>query len=393
MKKYFLAIINALLLLLSVSFVADAQIAATGPQKPPITFPVIPFIAEYEYAPYYFSQDIYEHPQYSLIETVFAPDEPASLQIILTEKQTQKRVFYCNSEAKVKMLLLAGGEAVLSKIEFKKTQSGGDNALPNYEFAFRDKQGQPIIWRVVPTSQPSERGAGLTPKAAASGLRLEYRDNIGTTVGEGTIVKIGDKLFEAAPWAETSSPPYFYAYHGSFTVGRHIGALTLGSEKWQLTASPNELKEGAEWVFADERGRRRVFKIIAKKGDELTISEPNTQQNESTQMSFIVLNTPQGFAMRSLKVENRGRQMQIAFSPELPLYGEVSGKMEVGFTVSQGKMDKAASGTIVVERVEDKLRLRWLIKSPDWAKSRILDGLLKFEPNGYQIETTQAAAK
>ncbi|MDQ3751044.1 MAG: hypothetical protein M3367_18805 [Acidobacteriota bacterium] len=387
MKKYFLTIVVSLLLLSGAAIIANAQILPE--KKLPIPFPVIPFIVEYEYAPYYFSQDIYEHPQYSLIEAIFEPSEPASLQLVLTEKGTRKRTFYCNSEARVKMRSLEGKEAVLSKIDFKTAPPSDE--LPTYDFAFRDKQGQPILWRVIPTSRPSERGVGLTPMAAATSLRLEYRDNIGTTVGEGTIVKIGDKLFEAVPWAETSSPPYFYAYHGSFTVGRHIGAFPLGIEKWQVTASPNELKEGAEWIFTGERGRRRIFRITANNKDELTIGETNGQDTESTLISFVIRNTPQGFAMRSLQLKNRGRQMQVLFTPELPLYLAVSGKIEVAFVISQGKADKIASGTIIVERIEDKLRLRWQMKSPDWAKSRVLDGLIKFAPDGYQIETTQTA--
>ncbi len=389
MKKYFLTIIVSLLLLSGVGSNADAQTASD--KKPSIAFPIIPFIVEYEYAPYYFSQDIYAHPQYSLIEAIFAPDEPASLQLILTEKETRKRTFYCNSEAQVKMRFLEGKDAVLSKIEFKTAQPTGE--LPTYDFAFRDKQGQPIIWRVIPTSQPSERGAGLTPMAADSGLRLEYRDNIGTHVGEGTVVKIGDKLFEAVPWAEISSPPYFYAYHGSFTVGRHIGSLSLGSEKWQATKSPNELKEGAQWIFTDERGRRRVFKITANNKDDLTFSETTGQKPESTPISFVVRNTPQGFALRSLKLENRGRQMQIVFSPELPLYLSFSGKAEVAFSIAQGRQEKVATGAITVEVIDDKMRLRWQIKSPDWAKSKFLETIVKFDSGGYQIETTQATAK
>lgn len=387
MKKHFLFVIVFLLLLFGANFIANAQ--PVSEKKSSVSFPVIPFIVEYEYAPYYLSQDIYEHPQYSLIEAIFAPDEPASLQLILTDKETKRRTFYCSSEAKTKMRTLEGKEAFLSKIEFKASQPSG--GLPTYEFAFRDKQGQPIIWRVIPTSQPSERGAGLSPTTAASGLRLEYRDHLGTTVGEGTIVKIGDKLFEAAPWAETSSPPYFYAYHGSFTVGRHIGSLALGSEKWQIAASPNELKEGAEWIFADERGRRRAFKITSINKDELTVGETGSPQNESAPISFVIKNTPQGFAMRLLKLENRGRQMQIAFSPELPLYPAVSGKIEIAFTVSQGKMEKAASGAIVIERVENKLWLRLLPKSPDWTKTRSLETLIKLEKDGYEIETRQPA--
>ncbi len=387
MKKYFLTNVVSLLLLSGAGFIANAQILPE--KKLPISFPLIPFIVEYEYAPYYFSQDIYEHPQYSLIEAIFEPDKPSSLQLVLTEKETKKRTFYCSSEAIVKMRTLEGKEAVLSKIDFKTAPES--NELPTYDFAFRDKQGQPILWRVIPTSRPSVRGVGLPPRAAASGLRLEYRDNIGTHIGEGTIVKIGDKLFEAVPWAEISSPPYFYAYHGSFTVGQHIGALPLGIEKWQATVSPNELKEGAEWVFTGERGRRRIFRISANNKDELTVGETNGQDTESTLISFVIRNTPQGFAMRSLQLKNRGRQMQFLFTPELPLYLAVSGKIEVAFTISQGKADKIASGAIAVERVGEKLRLRWQPKSPDWAKSRSLETLIKLEPDGYSIETTQTA--
>jgi len=387
MKKYFLTNVVSLLLLSGAGFIANAQILPE--KKLPISFPLIPFIVEYEYAPYYFSQDIYEHPQYSLIEAIFEPDKPSSLQLVLTEKETKKRTFYCSSEATVKMRTLEGKEAVLSKIDFKTAPES--NELPTYDFAFRDKQGQPILWRVIPTSRPSVRGVGLPPRAAASGLRLEYRDNIGTHVGEGTIVKIGDKLFEAVPWAEISSPPYFYAYHGSFTVGQHIGALSLGVEKWRATTSPNELKEGAEWVFTGERGRKRIFRITANNKDELTVGETTGQEAESTSISFVIHNTPQGFAMRLLQLKNHGRQMQIVFSPELPLYLAVSDRIEVAFTVSQGKVDKVASGTITVERISEKLRLRWQPKSPDWAKSRVLETLIKFAPDGYELETTQTA--
>jgi len=375
---------------LSLCLCVAAKAQQTTAKKAQIPFPVVPVIVEYEYAPYYFSQDIYGHSQYSLIEAIFEPDKSLSLQLILTEKETRKRTFYCNSEAIVKARTLEGKEAVASKIDFKTAQAS--NELPTYDFAFRDKQGQPILWRVIPTSRPSALGAGLTAMASVPGLRLEYRD-IGTHVGEGTMVKIGDKLFEAMPWAEISSPPYFYAYHGSFTVGRHIAALPLGIEKWQVTATPNGLKEGEEWIFTDERGRKRIFKITANKKDELTVGETKGQEAESTPISFVLRNTTQGFAMRSLQLKNRGRQMQITFTPELPLYPAVSGKIEVAFTVSQGKIDKVATGTIALETIDGKMRLRWQIKSPDWAKSKALETIVKLDSGGYELETTQAAKK
>lgn len=390
MKKIFLKIVFLTAgVLIAFRFAAIAQ--QPTEKKIQIPFPIIPVIAEYEYQPYFFAQWITNHPQYSRIEAILDNlEKAASVQIVLIEKDGGKRVYYCASETQAKTLQAEGKEVYPTKIDFKTVQAAAGQ--PTYGFGFRDKRGQAILWRVVPATRPSERGAGLTPLASLSGLRLEYRD-LGTAVGEGTAIQIGDKIIEAEPWTEISAPPYFVAYRGTVAVGRHSGNLLLGARKWQVVSRPDKLKEGAEWIFTDERGRRRIFRITVNNKDELTVSEITGQDTESTPISFVAHNTPQGFAMRSLQLKNRGRQMQIAFSPELPLYPAVSGKIEVAFVISQGKIDKIANGTIIVERVDDKLRLLWQMKSPDWAKSKILETLLKFNSGGYELETTQTAKK
>lgn len=372
-------------ILIAFCFAANAQPKAE--KKTQLTFPIIPVIAEYEYQAYFFAQWISNHPQYSRIEaTVDDLEKAASLQIVLVESETGKRVSYCTSDEQTKTLQAEGKEVYLTRIDFKRTQEA--DRQPTYGFGFRDKRGQAILWRVIPATRPSERGRELIPAASFPGLRLEYRD-LATAVGEGTAIQIGDQVVEAEPWREISSPPYFVAYRGTVAVGRHFGSLLLGARKWQVITRPPELREGAEWIVSDESGRKRAFKVIARNNSELIINELRTN---STSLSFIVkTNDSQEFGLRSVRLHNNSQTMQIRFEPELPLNLSVSGKFETAFAISQGKYENIVSGTVSVEQLEGKLRLRWQPRAPGWTKTRALETLIKFETNGYELETTQAA--
>lgn len=357
-------------------------------KKTPV--PVIPFIAEYEYHPYFFAQWIADHSQYSRIEATLDDLQKTSfVQIVLIEKESGKRVYYSTSEAQAKALRAEGREVYAAKIDFKQAQTQVDEP-PAYGFGFRDKNGQAILWRVLSATRPSERGGGLIPLSAVPGLRLEYR-KLGTAVGEGTTIQIGDKTIEAEPWKEISNPPYFVAYRGTVALGRHYGGLVAGAKKWQVQSSPAELKEGAEWIMKDESGRRRVFKITARSGDELTIEEAEAAETSLTQMSLGVRLTDAGFALRSVRFVNRSQKMRIGFSPELPLDARTSGKFETAFVIDEGEADKIVNGTVSGEWTENKLSLRWQPKSPDWTKSRFLETTVKMETDGYSVESLQPA--
>lgn len=256
---------------------------ATTEKRTQIIFPIIPLIAEYEYQPYFFAQWINNHQQYSRIEAIVDDlDKAASIQIILTEKESGKRVFYCTSEAQAKILQAQDKEVYSTKIDFKMAREA--ERQPTYGFGFRDKTGQAVLWRVIPATRPSERGRELIPAPSIPGLRFEYRD-LATAVGEGTAIQIGDKVIEAEPWKEISSPPYFIAYRGTVAIGRHFGSLLLGVKKWKMIAQPAELKEGAEWILSDENRRKRIFKIAARNNGELIINEQGTN---STLTSLVV---------------------------------------------------------------------------------------------------------
>lgn len=388
MKNFRLkAILLSLYILAVFCLVAIGQDSSETKRMP--SLPIVPLIMEYEYFPYYISQDIPDHPQYSLIEAMFTLEDPSSLQLVLTEKDTKKRVFYCSSEKKVKIRQQEGKEAFSSKIDFKHTQA--DDQLPIFAFGFPDKNGQPVLWRVIPTTRPSVRGSGLAPITSAQNLRLEYRD-LGTTIGEGTAVKIGDKTVEAKPWAEISNPPYFHAFHGSFTVGRHNGVLNLGTEKWRVLKQPDKLRKGGEWILANNGGRERTLRITSDYHNELVVNEVGSQVAVTSLLQLVINNTPKGFTLRSVELNNNSQSMRIKFEPELPLDFSNSTDFEGSFIINQGENKNVAGGIIVGRYQKDNyINLKWQLKSPDWARSRVIETSIKANPEGYFIEALQPA--
>jgi hypothetical protein len=359
-------------------------------QSNPLQLPIVPLIVEYDYASQYFRQWINDHPRYSQIIAVVGEGKSPVYQIIFTEKDSKKEIYYTNSPSKAKTLTLAGKEVHPAKINLKVTESAG--SVPTYEFAFRDEKGQPIFWRFIPASRPSEKGAGLTPMATAAGLRLLYR-NLGTNAGEGTAVQIADKVSEAEPWPEVSAPPYFVAYRGSFAEGMDMGGLSLGAESWRIDSAPGELREGAQWTEVSNSGRKRQLKITALRGDEMTVSVSDAQEFDPAALELNIHKTTQGLALRSLVLTRATHTMRIMFTPELPLTANSApdGQTEVGFQVDQGKRKKTAEGSIFVEKQGNTMRLRWQTKSPEWAKSNVLNSTITMNGSNYSVEVTSAA--
>jgi hypothetical protein len=103
------AVICSAFALLLLSFSVGARQAAETKKPPPI--PILPLLVEYEYAPLYLMQWIDDHPQYSMIEAIVHQTAPPLYQVILTEKETRRRVYYCNLKAKALELARDGREA------------------------------------------------------------------------------------------------------------------------------------------------------------------------------------------------------------------------------------------------------------------------------------------
>jgi len=389
--------------LMCISLWASYETSAQEkPQQPPprlsaatnaLPFPILPLIVEYDYAPLHFSQWELDDPHYSQIAATVTQGEPPVYMMILTERGSGRQVYYSNSEAKVASLTREGKDAHRTAIDYRVTRNVGQPST--YGFGFRDVHGRAILWRFIPATRPSERGAGLIPLSYAPGLRLEYNE-IGTLAGAGTAVQIGDQVSEAKPWTEVSAPPYFVAFRGSHAEGRQIGALLLGSERWRVRTAPNvsgvnDLREGATWTLREEGGRERALRVTARRGDELTISETGEGGSGRARLELLTRATAQGFAVREVRLVNGERAMRILFTPELNMTSDtVSSGGAVSFEIDEGTHRRVAQGNVSVERQDGVLRLRWTPRSPEWTRSRSLVCTIRADASGYMIETEQS---
>lgn len=365
------------IILSALLFNAQAQQKNASSSVP---LPIVPMLIEYEYAPLYLMQFLNGHARYTQIEAVIGKGASPVYQVVLTEKDG-RRVWYSNVEAKVKTLNALGREAHLAAIDYKAIT--GDGGRQTHGVAFRDKHGQAIRWRFIPASEPSERGAGLTPRGNVPGLRLEYRD-IGTLAGEGTAAQFGEQVIEAEPWPERSSPPYFVGYRGSITLGHHGSALALGREEWRVVSAPDSLREGAEWKLVNQHGqhgRERKLRVTALRGDDLTLDESG---GADSSLSLNARVTPAGWALRSLQLTSAGQTMRLAFTPELNL--AASG--ETAFQLDQSNQPKLAHGTVTIEKQNGGARLRWQPKAPDWARAKAFETIIKITASGYTVEAS-----
>lgn len=263
-----------------------------------------------------------------------------------------------------------------------------------YGFGFRDRHERAILWRFTPASRPSERGAGLIPLSSVPGLRLEYSD-LGTTAGAGTAAQIAGRVSEAEPWTEISAPPYFVAYRGSHSEGRHMGALLTGTESWRVTASPavsstNDLREGASWTLKEAGGRERTLRVTARRADEAVITEAVSGAN-SPSLELRARVAPEGFALREFRIARGGRHLRITFTPELALSDPATGggRRTADFAIDAGDHKRIAHGTVTIEKQNGALILRWSPRAPDWAKSRTLVGTVRAGTDGYTLEVSQ----
>jgi hypothetical protein len=345
-------------------------------------FPILPLIVEYEYVPQYFLQWINDDPQYSMIEALVGRGEQPIYQVVMTEKSSSRRVYYSNSEAKVKELSGRGLHSRLAKIDFRTSSGVGQQS--SYGFAFRDERGTAILWRFIPATEASERGAGLTPQYGGEGLQLRYRE-LATAAGAGSAVQIGDRVNEAEPWPEISAPPYFVAHRGSYVEGMHVGFVLPGTRNWRITSSPADLIEGAQWTITDG-GAIRQFRIAARKGDELTIVEEGAQPSPPLIVTARI--SAGGLALRSISAGREKRAMRISFKPELDLSALSTDKKpaEVSFQIDLGSHEKVARGEVIAEARGDHVGLRWQPQSPDWAKGRAITTTIIIGPAGYKID-------
>ena len=378
-----------MIMLTILALALGGAVLSRAGDKPPqgnVLVPIVPLAVRYSHVPQYFMQVISNSPQYTRIEAyVDRTAKTPSIQIMLAPKNSYKPITYCDSREVADALNRLGREAYFVPIDAQlpKEISAGSKV----GFAFRDKTGQPILWRFIAMTEVSAMGSGLTPLGKVPGLRLSYRER-GALAGPGSAVKIGEELYEAEVWTELSHPPEFVPYRGSYTEGLDSGEIGIGSEEWQVISAPSQLERGAQWVISSTRNRRTLT-VTEATADRIKINQTDTNPWElTTELTYA--RSQAGFGLSEISITDHSHTLQMTFNPPLPPVG-TTGSTKSAFTINQGKQRGIASGEVSYENAADGAELKFQFRAPDWAKGRVLTSKVQTAPGKFSFVTTQTS--
>ncbi|HEY6392632.1 MAG TPA: hypothetical protein VIX89_15225 [Bryobacteraceae bacterium] len=351
----------------------SAQLDKDALQRPPL----LPLLVRYEFIPEYFVEWLRDSPDYSMIEAYVYRGGPEPIyRVGLVDKKTGKRVNYCNAAAMVARLKQDGDEAYQTPIDFEAPAPADLRRGATFGFGLQTKDKQRVLWRLILTSEVSPAGEGLTDTPRFPGLLLMYRER-GTAAWEGSAVQIGDRVYEAEPWKEISSPPYFVAYRGSYTQGMHLLNFSVGRESWSTSSVPQAIQKDAEWKLQGQDSQSRVLRV-ERAGDPLRLNQVDSDPRRSAKIELDATEMP-----RSIELADGPHLCRISFTPQ---------PSRIGFQIDFGKYRGVARGNIVRETAGAKTTWATHFSSPDWAKSRVLESELVRENSRATITVSQRAA-
>jgi hypothetical protein len=358
------------------------------PKDSGFALPIVPFILEYENAQKYLVQKINTNPDYLGIEAIIQSGTPEVYQVSLIEKESRRKVYYTNSEVRAKFLMASGKVAHVTQIAYKAEEELGDR--PKNTLSFKDEKGRLIRWIFTQAGDLDEVTKGVA--FISRPLKIMYR-NTASMAGEGTTVQIGEMIEPAKERPDLSVPPYYLVYEGTLCVDAILGGMVSGNQTWQATASPRTIETGAEWVLTDERGNKRQLKVIAKRGQEITLQDFGTDPLISAPMKLGMKETPEGLALTSVSFSDEQRIWRLTFLPDLNLAEawQAGKKIVVSFHIDVGSEHHALEGVMEVERKGDVLELTGRPSAPEWAKPLILKSKLTLSKTGYKLESDKAA--
>ncbi|MGC2401485.1 MAG: hypothetical protein WA510_16940, partial [Acidobacteriaceae bacterium] len=236
-----------------------------------IPAPIAPEQIVYRHWPEQFVQWVGAELPYTMIELYVDPAAGSTplYDAVLTERATGKRVHYTNQKQMLDIDKRSGGEAYLTTMQLDRPENAGTGAT--YLLRFVDHEGQPVSWQFIQGSDISERGGGISPAGLQPPV-LMYRER-SAVAGEGSALKIGNKVSVADVWTEISQPPYFVAYHGAITENMDIAVFAGTARDWNTISAPQAFTTGAEWKLKSQDGFSRRLRVKSLNGDHVTIAD------------------------------------------------------------------------------------------------------------------------
>jgi hypothetical protein len=221
-------------------------------------------------------------------------------------------------------------------------------------------------------------------------LLVSYHE-LGTTAAPASLVQVGDKSYEIEEWPEISKPPYFVGYRGVFSEGMALGILLQGVENWRVQTAPSELTQGAKWILINDKNVTRELQIVARRGDELIISEVTDKTQWARGIDMVVSSTAQGFALKSMTRKSGADSMRISFTPSLSLSSQ-GGPAEYSFQIDEQAHDKVIVGSATVEGKDGAFilklhpKLEGLGRQSNVQKGYVMTSTITTDANGYRLE-------
>jgi hypothetical protein len=366
--------------------------AQESPKPGVVSIPIVPFILEYEHATQYFVEKINDSPDYIGIEAIIRSGPSPAYEVLMTEKDGHRKVYYTNSEAKARFLAASGKVAHNTPIEYRVEESLGEK--PKFHIVFKDEKARLIQWMFVPSDDlddlsPDSKGVSRFGQP----LNVMYR-TLASMAGEGTNVKIANAIDLAKELPELGVPPDYRVYEGTICIDTTIAGLGSGSQTWKVESAPPVIKTGAEWVLTDEYGARRRLTVTEKRGDQLTIQEAGVDPTVSTPMTLRMKETPEGLSLSSLEFSGGSQVMRLTFLPGLNVaaVSQSGKKLTVSFQMDIAGESKAVEGIIEADRKGNLVELTGHPNSPDWAKTIVIKARLALSSTGYKIEFETTAS-
>ena len=325
------------------------------------TLPLVPMTVRFRFVPQYFEQTIGDDLRYSRIEALIDNDPKRPwYEVILTDRTTGRRVFYCNSLETVMALKGAGTDAYTAEIGFALVEE--PDSPPAYHIRLRDNRGQGIHWQFV-VSTRATHPAGLLPRPNRLGLVLMFGSSR-SDAATGTTVTIG-KESRATDWSGAASayPPFYF-------TGLTVAEIVPTEQLWSVVSTPAALRKGERWVLLSPGGRRRLLVIESVSDHQVLINQVDEDNPDVTSAQLDVERLNDSLALHSVRLTNQSLILQISFAPNLPLPAcGLEDKTDVHFTVEVGAKSVIASGTASVRRALDAEHMDWHFDAPDWARA------------------------